>query len=434
MPFASKKVLPACATALVLAASMLVLPGLQSASAQDAADAPRPAVRVTGALLDRIENQIDGLRNRLTIHREDVAQGYGRPPGEIGGGDSYGGSGYGGADDAAGLEVRVSRIEEQMRQLNGQIEQLQFGQRKLEDQMRKFQQDVDFRLQDGSHGGGGAAAPRPQPQKRSDADGMIEDQQRPVVAQAPGPQNDGAPMNLRSSRRGDAFDPASDPNAPGAPKPLGSIASGSTALAPPKTQIIAETETDPNAPLDLSSGRRPSASGASTATPSATNPPGFGTQSAPRQIPLTQAPAQAPNAPSTQVAAVPPIASPKEEFDTALASFKQKEYESAEKGFSTFLQKNPKNPKTADAIYYLGESYFQRGRQREAAEQYLKISTDYKDSARAPEALLRLGMSLKALGAREQACASFGQINAKYPNAQAWVKTGAEREAKRTQC
>ena len=88
----------------------------------------------------------------------------------------------------------------------------------------------------------------------------------------------------------------------------------------------------------------------------------------------------------------------------------------------------------SDAIYYLGESFYQRGRQPEAAEQYLKISTQYADSPRAPEALLRLGQSLNALGAKEQACATYGEIARKYPNAPSMVKVGAEREAKRAQC
>jgi TolA-binding protein len=47
---------------------------------------------------------------------------------------------------------------------------------------------------------------------------------------------------------------------------------------------------------------------------------------------------------------------------------------------------------------------------------------------------LRLGQSLNALGAKEQACATYGEIGRKYPNAPATVKTGAEREAKRAQC
>jgi tol-pal system protein YbgF len=87
-----------------------------------------------------------------------------------------------------------------------------------------------------------------------------------------------------------------------------------------------------------------------------------------------------------------------------------------------------------DAIYFLGESFYLRGRQREAAEQYLKLSTQYADSPRAPEALLRLGQSLNALGAREQACATYGEITRKYPNAPSMIKVGAQREAKRAQC
>ncbi|MGH6794194.1 MAG: tetratricopeptide repeat protein, partial [Methylocella sp.] len=67
-------------------------------------------------------------------------------------------------------------------------------------------------------------------------------------------------------------------------------------------------------------------------------------------------------------------------------------------------------------------------------EQYLKISTQYANSSRAPEALLRLGQSLNALGAKEQACATYGEIARKYPNATATVKAGAEREAKRAKC
>jgi len=64
----------------------------------------------------------------------------------------------------------------------------------------------------------------------------------------------------------------------------------------------------------------------------------------------------------------------------------------------------------------------------------LKISTDYATSPRAPEAMLRLGESLQALGAKEQACATFSEVPRKYPNASAAVKAGAEREAKRAQC
>jgi len=407
LPF---KVLVSLAAAPLLGMA-LIGPGL----AQDA---------TTPARLDRLQAQISGLQSKL-----QVAQGYGRPPGNIG--DEDGGYTYNAPprQDAAGAEVRIGRLEDQLRQMTGQIEQIQFAQRKLEDQLKKFQQDVDFRFQD-SH-----AAPRPQ--KRTDAtESDIAPQNPSSTATNTGSDavTSGA-VQLHGSRRADAFDPASDPEAPGAPRQLGSIASTATALAPPATQqsrpstVIRDDDVpDPtSAPLDLSSGKRSAAP-----SPSA-NPPGFGTAAAPRQIPLTPTP-PSPIPDAAVTAGLPPVASPKEEFDAALGYFKQKEYENAEKSFSAFLQKNPKNRMAADATYFLGETYFQRGRQREAAEQYLKISTTYSTSAHAPEAMLRLGQSLNALGAKEQACATFDEVPRKYPNASAAVKSSAEKEAQRAKC
>ena len=138
--------------------------------------------------------------------------------------------------------------------------------------------------------------------------------------------------------------------------------------------------------------------------------------------------------PNAAAAGGAPINPVKEEFDVAYGYYRQKQYETAEKSFAAFIQKNPKSKLTADATYYLGESFFQRSRPREAAEQYLKISTQYANSQRAPDAMLRLGQSLNALGAKEQACATFAEIPRKYPNAAAGVKAEADREAKRVQC
>src|SRR3954454_8488031 len=86
------------------------------------------------------------------------------------------------AQDAAELVVRLGRLENQTRQMAGQIEQLQFENRQLKDQVRKFQEDVEFRFQDsrGSARGAPSASPgaapggttptRPaQPQRPGDA-------------------------------------------------------------------------------------------------------------------------------------------------------------------------------------------------------------------------------------------------------------------------
>ena len=49
-------------------------------------------------------------------------------------------------------------------------------------------------------------------------------------------------------------------------------------------------------------------------------------------------------------------------------------------------------------------------------------------------ALLRLGQSLAALGEKEAACASLGEVLRKFPRASAGVKQGVEREQKRVRC
>jgi tol-pal system protein YbgF len=338
-----------------------------------------------------------------------VAQSYGRPPGDIG---ETGDAPFAGEpSDSAQLLVRIGRLESQIRQITGQLEQMQFENHRLEEQLKKFQEDVDFRFHDGAPA---APAAKP-PQKRSEAP-----EAQTFADDAPGAP--GAPAPPRPISRGDAFEPSQNPGAPGAPRPLGSPASASRPAAEGSMRRDENAasnieQNDPGAPLDLSNGRSRTAGGAAAEA------------------------AAEPGAPSAPVVTTPGgtvIAgahnSARLEFDTALAFLKQKSYEDAEKGFAGFLEKNPKNKLASDAVYYLGESYYLRGRQREAAEQYLKLSTRYPESPRAPAALLRLGQSLSALGAKEQACATYGEIDRKYPNAPAMVKAGAEREAKRAQC
>ncbi len=317
-----------------------------------------------------------------------MAQDYGRPPPGFG---DDGDDAPANAPDPAGLAVRVGKMEGRIREMTGQIEELQNANRKLVDQLQRFQGDVESRFTAGA----GRA-------KRGDAGGAGGGA---VVGEAAPAPTEAAPPARK--RRDDAFDPDATPNAPGRPKQLGS----------------ATPDDAGGAPMDLSGGKLRRAEGGGDALAP--------TLQLPSSAPRASTGATAPGGPA--VSAAPP-GSPREEYETALGYFRDKQYDSAEKGFTAFIEKNPKNRLAADATYYLGESYAQSGRSREAAEQYLKISTDYANSTRAPDAMLHLGLSLKALGAKEQACATFGEVTRKYPNAPAYVRSGAEREAKRAQC
>src|SRR5262249_55544299 len=152
--------------------------------------------------------------------------------------------------------------------------------------------------------------------------------------------------------------------------------------------------------------------------------------------PNEQSPAAArnPGGAGTQVATLPPSDSPKDVYDLAYGYILRKDYALAEDGFRGFLKKYPSDRLAPDAQYWLGESLYQRQHFRDAAEAFLNVSTKYESTAKAPDALLRLGQSLAALGEKEAACASLGEVLRKYPRASVGVKQGVDREQKRVHC
>ncbi len=171
----------------------------------------------------------------------------------------------------------------------------------------------------------------------------------------------------------------------------------------------------PGAPLDLSTVSSP---------PDAGGPGG--------QLPPP--PPVNPNATGAMQAALPPSNTPKDEYDLAYGYVLHKDYGLAADTFRDFLHKYPSDRLTPEAQYWLGESLFQDQHYRDAAEAFLAVSTKYETTARAPDALLRLGQSLAALGEKEAACASLGEVLRKYPRASASVKQNVDREQKRAHC
>ena len=314
------------------------------------------------------------------------------------------------AQDASELIVRLNRLENVSRQLSGQIETLQYENRQLKEQLRKFQEDVEFRLQDGK---GSASAPASAPAaKRAPA-------APPAAAPSGGTPYGVNPGDGKPAKRGDAFDPAQNPNAPGAPKPLGTTQPS----LPLPTGAIAEAD----APL-----RRAGVEEGDAGEPGHSDlpPPGLG---GPIDIAPPQGRVAAAESPTASIAATG-SGDAQADFDAAYALIRERQYEQAEMGLRQFIQSHPRDRLVPKATYWLGESYLQRNRSREAAEQFLKVSTDYAASPVAPEAMMKLGASLHALGAKAQACATLAEVERKFPGAGATVRQGVEREQKRARC
>ena len=133
-------------------------------------------------------------------------------------------------------------------------------------------------------------------------------------------------------------------------------------------------------------------------------------------------------------ATLPPSNTAKDEYDLAYGYVLHRDYPLAADAFRVFLRQYPSDRLAPEALYWLGESLFQQQRYRDAAESFLAVSTKYDTTARAPEALLRLGELLAALGEKEAACASLGEVLRKYPRAPQNIKQTVERDQKRGRC
>jgi tol-pal system protein YbgF len=298
-------------------------------------------------------------------------------------------------------ELRIQQLENQLRQLTGQNEELQYRNRQLEDRLRTLQ-------------GGAQAAPGGQPPATQPSVAALPpnpvyrqpqpDYDAPIAAPAPIPQEQPGGPPAPGRRRGDAFDPAQNPTAPGAPRALGGGQLPIPAEAAPGGRGAGE-------PLDLAN------TGARASDGTLPPPPPHNT-----------------NATGGALVTAPPSQTPRDEFDLGIGYMQRKDSALAEETMRNFAQKYPGDPLLADSQYWLGESFFQRQLYRDAAESFLAVTTKFDKSAKAPDALLRLGQSLAALKEKEAACAAFGEVTRKYPRASSGVKQAVDREQKRVKC
>lgn len=315
-------------------------------------------------------------------------------------------------------EMRIERLENQLRTLTGQNEELQYRNRQLEEQLRALQG------QQPQPGPGNQAAAPPRsaspnvvtaPPAQQNSGYYPPPAQQPQYGQqpvdSPAVITAAPPPGTGRGRRNDAFDPNQNPNAPGVPRALGGGQMPVTEGAP----VGAPGGRDAGEPLNLSNVGGPrDPYGAPGSNPQRGAPPPGNTIGA-----LTTA---------------PPSQTPRDEFDLGIGYIQRKDYALAEETMRNFAQKYPSDALVPESQYWLGESLFQRQKYRDAAEAFLGVTTKFDTSTKAPDALLRLGQSLAALKEKEAACAAFGEVTRKYPRASNGVKQGVVREQKRVGC
>ena len=96
-----------------------------------------------------------------------------------------------------------------------------------------------------------------------------------------------------------------------------------------------------------------------------------------------------------------PEGTPQQQYDYAFGLLRQANYAGAEEAFSAFLVENPDHTLAGNAKYWLGETYYVRGNYQQAAVTFAEGFESYPDNSKAPDNLLKLGMSLASLGSTQ---------------------------------
>ncbi len=127
-------------------------------------------------------------------------------------------------------------------------------------------------------------------------------------------------------------------------------------------------------------------------------------------------------------------ATPNAVFKVGKSSFDARKFPRAQQAFSAFLKAWPKDPRSGEARYYLGESLFWQKQYYQSAEIHLDTHNEYPEALTAADNLLGLGLSLAGLNQREVACATYAEVLKQYPDATARLGERIKDEQAAARC
>lgn len=146
-------------------------------------------------------------------------------------------------------------------------------------------------------------------------------------------------------------------------------------------------------------------------------------------------PAEKPTEKPTVAAAPPPAGNdPQAEYERAYKLLGTEDWEKAEKAFSAFIAHNPKHPMAGNAQYWLGETFYVRKKYNEASVAFAEGFKNFPNNNKAPDNLLKLGLSLAQLNNAKGACTAYNQLLERFPAASPQIKKRAEEERRKSSC
>ena len=123
-----------------------------------------------------------------------------------------------------------------------------------------------------------------------------------------------------------------------------------------------------------------------------------------------------------------------EQYEFAVSFMKIGDYETAEFALREFIDKNKDHDLAGSAQYWYGETFRIRQLYSDAATAYLDGYQNYPKSKKAPDNLLKLGITMVQLGEKDQGCKMISGLKKEYPKASKSVLQKAQYEQKKFKC
>ncbi len=122
------------------------------------------------------------------------------------------------------------------------------------------------------------------------------------------------------------------------------------------------------------------------------------------------------------------------QYEFATSFLKVGDYATAEKAFREFVTTNSDHELAGSAQFWYAETFRIRQLYTDAASAYLEGYQKYPKGKKAPDNLLRLGVSMVQIGEKDQGCKMINGVSLQYPNAEKSVLLKAEYESKKFEC
>lgn len=134
------------------------------------------------------------------------------------------------------------------------------------------------------------------------------------------------------------------------------------------------------------------------------------------------------------IATAPKGTDSKKLYENALNDLKANKLADAEVKFSQFLGSFPKDSLAGNAQYWLGEVYYKQQNFAKAAVAFKDGYSKYPEGSKGPDCLLKLGLSMKALNKKAEACTAFTNLPTIFGKANADISARAKKEAEALAC